>query len=584
MTFHRLLHALRRLLPVLLAAGLCACRGEARKEEGSAFLLAFYRAYATEFLHGTDQRADSLLRRHCTEAFYEKLQRMIEDTDGNPLLRAQDYTDHALQTLQTRPLGDEWYEASWQWQPGSARGERIPLRLEHKGGEWHVAYVTPYAYGAACSDTLFFQPGESPYSVQPGAAPTDFLRSFVQSYAAIYATLQPHTAKRTATLRKAWLTDEAQADFRQAAQAQADEGWPDYDLLIAGFDCDRPDIGQIRIDSVSNLLFTVQFPRRSEHLHVQLTPVSGSYRISSLKASNDTMSLDEHRGLLFLTRFYHAYLQNECAYDLNDKWNKQYFRTRDSLQQHCLTEFMQDRVQRIWNEGRGDYVPITIAQEYNAEMPGTLDVKSMGNRWFRVRYWWNKEEAKTNTPIEVAFHLNGKQGDSLRIDYFTPPYCKPCYGDSVIYEQPIPIEVEQTSSEAFLRSFYRAYTQSYCCLGLRDAEAYRDSLRQQHLTPRALRQWKSAINNEETDTFEGYDALIDGYYFERLWQKRMQFLPQGNLVYFLPHQPEQGGSSNWGIRLSLIRTRTAYFIDDIAVAPLPQTSAKRAISGATSRE
>ena len=550
------------LAAALLALLLAACGGKPSPREGADFLLSFYRAYATEFLSTADGQDDSLLHHHATAAFYEKAWRMRMNADSNPLLRAQDFTEHALQTLRTSPLQDEWYEVSWQWHPGGGE-ERIPVRLEQEGDTWRVSYVTPYYYGAASSDTLFFRPGESPYSVCPGAMPADFLRSFVQTYAALFATLQPGAEKRAATLRKAWLSDSARADFDREVAAQRYDGYRGYDPLLAGFDCDRPDISQIRIDSLDERLFEVHFPHRTEHLCVALAPAGGSLRIDRLRTSYDTASLQTKRGLRLVERFYDTYLRNELSYGYSDTAKQRYRRTRDSLEKHYLTKVMQDRVKRIWDEGMGDYVPLTIAQEYSEGMLRTLRVEPMGKRWYRVRYWWKEEEVADGSPVEIAIHLTPERGERPRIDYFTPPYEEPKYGDSVFFEQPPHVEISQASPEEFLRTFYQAYTSGYCSLQTAP-EAYADSLRALYLTENAQEQWRQAPEAPMSDLFEGYDLLLDGYYFERAWQQGLRLVRQDELTYrlLLPHKKFSG--STFFVSLRLVRDEKGYRIDSIA--------------------
>lgn len=564
--FPRLLHYLPALL-LLLA--LAACRKETLPEGGEVFLRSFYRAYGEAILTPGSDRGDSLLRAHCTEAFRQKLTRIGYDTGGDALIRAQDFTPHAVETIETRPLDEAgWYEVTWEWQEASPQTPpadnrvRLPVRLEYEEGAWKVAFVTPHALGEAYGDTLFYRPGEATFAVHPSNSPGEFLRSFIQTYAAIYATLQANPEKRCATLRKAWLTERGQRLFRQAAEAERAEGYAGYDLLLAGFDYDRPQIAPIRIDSLDKAAFEIYFPQRSAHLYATLTTINGSFRIDSIARSYDETPLPDKRGAHWLRRFYEAYLANDLSWEPEEQAKQRYRRINDSLEQHGLTEFMQDRVGRIWDQGRGDLVPIIIAQECDSNMLRTLQVKPMGNRWFSVRYWWDEADVLHSEPLEIAIHLNGKEGDSLRIDYFSPPGSPICYGDSAFYEHPLAIEVRQDSPEAFLRSFYRAYTMGYCCIGLADPAAYRDSLRRLYLTDRARADFEAPLDTLY-DVYPGYDRLIDAYLFERTWLPNVQIEQQDSLTFTFQCP---GISTIWGngpVHLRLAATRKGYRIDVI---------------------
>ena len=74
--------------------------------------------------------------------------------DINVFLRAQDYTDYALQTLSCRHLEGLWYEISYRFYEHSEI-VRIPLRLDNLSREPRITYVVPLWGGQEYGDSLF---------------------------------------------------------------------------------------------------------------------------------------------------------------------------------------------------------------------------------------------------------------------------------------------------------------------------------------------------------------------------------------------------------------------------------------------
>ena len=108
----------------------------------------FYYAYASSFM-STDKEAlalgDSIKQKFLTKELIEKVDRLIEATDADPIIRAQDLGENDMKTLSVKHLNDNWYEVNYTSAKGSQyeRAVSIPVRVVNVDGQYLIDDITP---------------------------------------------------------------------------------------------------------------------------------------------------------------------------------------------------------------------------------------------------------------------------------------------------------------------------------------------------------------------------------------------------------------------------------------------------------
>ena len=109
---------------------------------------AIYEAYAASFMStGKEALAlgDSIKQKFLTKELIEKVDRLIEATDADPIIRAQDLGENDMKTLSVKHLNDNWYEVNYTSAKGSQfeRAVRIPVRVVNVDGQYQIDDITP---------------------------------------------------------------------------------------------------------------------------------------------------------------------------------------------------------------------------------------------------------------------------------------------------------------------------------------------------------------------------------------------------------------------------------------------------------
>ena len=108
----------------------------------------FYNCYMECFETGDRKMESDLLGKFLTPEMQKKRARLVNATDSDPLLRAQDVPEHARQTLTCRHLERGWYEVAYHtygWNEQDTVTIRIPVRtVEDEKGTLRINYITPY--------------------------------------------------------------------------------------------------------------------------------------------------------------------------------------------------------------------------------------------------------------------------------------------------------------------------------------------------------------------------------------------------------------------------------------------------------
>lgn len=245
--------------------------------------------------------------------------------------------------------------------------------------------------------------------------------------------------------------------------------------------------------------------------------------------------------------FYSAYMHNLSNGD--DLKNKE-------LCEVYMTQALIQKIQRITNATGVNAV--IRGQDINEDAIQSLSVRNLGDDWYIVRYFWDKEDEKTATEIPLKVQ---NTSDTCRIVYITPIWNGTLYGDNLLSTvEDIPQEISQKSGLAFLISFYQAYLSPYIRMS-ENLQAELNILRSQYLTSRAILEFQSAEQNQLGDGLEGYDFLIDNFDFDGLWYDSLHIQPLDN-GYVVEYK---SGNLVHKMIIVLKKCDGNYFIDGISL-------------------
>ena len=118
------------------------------EQEAIGMIEDFYEAYAASFMStGKEALAlgDSIKQKFLTKELIEKVDRLIEATDADPIIRAQDLGENDMKTLSVKHLNDNWYEVNYTSAKGSQyeRAVSIPVRVVNVDGQYLIDDITP---------------------------------------------------------------------------------------------------------------------------------------------------------------------------------------------------------------------------------------------------------------------------------------------------------------------------------------------------------------------------------------------------------------------------------------------------------
>lgn len=162
---------------------------------------------------------------------------------------------------------------------------------------------------------------------------------------------------------------------------------------------------------------------------------------------------------------------------------------------------------------------IIRAQDITAVGRETLKVKELGDHWFMVSYLGDKKDASSIKKIPIkARCINGR----CQIIYITPEFNGQQYGDSLIQAaSEASMEVDYSSAEAYVESFYKAYAGVYCSLDV-DMYTILEKLRLENLTARALYAHKHALAQRAMDIDSNHDWVINNCDFDAMWYESIK--------------------------------------------------------------
>ena len=129
---------------------LLSCSNQSRKNMDTSAEPADVQANVSDSsFMSTDKEAlalgDSIKQKFLTKELIEKVDRLIEATDADPIIRAQDLGENDMKTLSVKHLNDNWYEVNYTSAKGSQyeRAVSIPVRVVNVDGQYLIDDITP---------------------------------------------------------------------------------------------------------------------------------------------------------------------------------------------------------------------------------------------------------------------------------------------------------------------------------------------------------------------------------------------------------------------------------------------------------
>lgn len=246
----------------------------------------FYRAYTASFLSDLPSNGSLDMEKYLTKRLLEKIERVRTATGSDPIIRAQDFNETAFETLNAKPLGDNWYMVNYRWNKNDDRSNtNIPLKVASVDGHYMIDYITPVWNGSLYGDTLLCE--DIPQRPVDNTSPQSMLETFYAAYTFLYYSMPEGLFPQLEALRTAHLTPNARKQFNQASVNMYElDRVRNYDLLIDYFDFDCLWIPSITYTPLNESTFQVSYVKWGNlfaTVTIGIIESYGEYKIDSIR-------------------------------------------------------------------------------------------------------------------------------------------------------------------------------------------------------------------------------------------------------------------------------------------------------------
>lgn len=270
---------MKSFLPLLL---LVCCCNSVRADSCPEQIRTFYACYLNNILLGNSNAA--LCRTYLTQGLSEKVRRIGNATGGDPVIRAQDANQDAIETLTVTELGNDWYRVGYLWKKGDEHTRvEIPLKAQRIDDSCKITYIVPIWHGSRFGDDLRACRNEGTIETDTTSG-LAFLKSFYEAYLAFYCAMPADLNAELSSLRSRCLSRNALEQYANAASENLQDGLEGYDLLIDNFDFDCLWCDQIEFTHLAGDDYQVAYKGDMfRKIVVTLQSRADGYRIGSLK-------------------------------------------------------------------------------------------------------------------------------------------------------------------------------------------------------------------------------------------------------------------------------------------------------------
>lgn len=243
----------------------------------------FYTSYMMNVLNDNSNN-EALYEKYLTEGLAAKIQRMINGSGGDPIIRSQDVSADAIKTLAVRAIEGDWYMVSYLWnEKDSTTLTEIPLKAKSIDGKCKIVYITPVENGVQYGDKILSCEFMSASKIDETSGKS-FIESFYKVYLASYCAMSKDTDAKLSSLRLSNLSPAALQQFKKAESENQEDGLYGYDLLINNFDFDCMWCKSLRFLELSNgnYQITYQAGVKVHKINIKIEYQDGRYLISSI--------------------------------------------------------------------------------------------------------------------------------------------------------------------------------------------------------------------------------------------------------------------------------------------------------------
>ena len=242
------------------------------------YLQKSYQEYMEALNTNDRETKEKFLENLLTPEMKEKRARLACATDADPMIRAQDVTEHGIRSVQCRHLSGNWYEVSYRSYPQDST-TYIPLRIITDSLESiRIAYVTPDWGDRKYGDHWFDISEKKVIDDQDGKT---FVETFYKSYAHTYIKMKPDLEQGLKHLRETYCIPVMQEKYNWSRKEVEQED-PLFDPIIGNDDFDVFWYNSLQVyPSETKGCFTVSY----EYTMIQVTLQykNGKYKIADVE-------------------------------------------------------------------------------------------------------------------------------------------------------------------------------------------------------------------------------------------------------------------------------------------------------------
>lgn len=248
----------------------------------SHWLKSFYNAYMTNIMEGGDNA--ELCRLYMPEGLIMKLKRVSTATGADAVIRGQDVNEDALRTLSVIDLDNGWYMVEYRWDDGRPETKkRIPVKSIVEGDRYTIAYIVPEWNGDQYGDHLIYRENGCA-DIVDNTTGLEFVETFYMKYLSVYYGIPENIDVKLSALRSEYLTENALAQYDEAAADNAWDGYLGYDMLIDNCDFDYSWGRSVIIGKEADEIykFTYNTGAATKSIALSIEKANGKFTISSI--------------------------------------------------------------------------------------------------------------------------------------------------------------------------------------------------------------------------------------------------------------------------------------------------------------
>lgn len=253
------------------------------KADESQMIKNFYVSYASNVANGLNSKNDALLTENMTPELIAKIQRMRAATQGDPIIRAQDFNLKDINSFDVKHLKGEWYMVSYI-QNSDKKSVEIPVKITNVKGKYLIDYITPQWNNFLYGDDLLCEQNTAPKTIDP-SSPMSLLKTFYDAYTNEYCSMPLDLENRLEVLCKNYCTKNCLDKIKESK-----ENTPAYDLVIDYFDFDKlwqPTLTFTHLKGDSYKVSYKKWQNIITNIYVSIIKKDGKYFIDDIRVDGE---------------------------------------------------------------------------------------------------------------------------------------------------------------------------------------------------------------------------------------------------------------------------------------------------------